>query len=141
MKNNSNFHRFDLVFSYWIYLWYVLYIFKFTTITPKFAIIIGIIENTILLLLISIYGSNIKTIIKFLIMMFIFKLLPYYYVKDTKININNIIITFILFFVYLIWIHINNVNFKVSMKDIFDSLINNKNKTPFMYFFKKFLNF
>ena len=36
----------DLIFSYWIYLWYILYIFKVLKYNPKLAIIFGMIKNT-----------------------------------------------------------------------------------------------
>jgi hypothetical protein len=43
--------RADLVFSYWIYLWYILYAFKITNFSPKFPLILGLIDNIIMLLL------------------------------------------------------------------------------------------
>ena len=40
--------RVDLVFSYWVYFWYVLYALKITNYSPKFPIILGLIDNIII---------------------------------------------------------------------------------------------
>jgi hypothetical protein len=42
--------RFDLVFSYWIFAWYLLYMAKIIKYSPKLVIVLGIIENTALLI-------------------------------------------------------------------------------------------
>ena len=47
--------RIDLVFSYWMFFWYILYAFKLTKYSPKFIIGLGIIENFIMLLLMFYY--------------------------------------------------------------------------------------
>ena len=39
--------RGDLVFSYWIYVWYLLYIFKLIKYSPKLPLILGLIDNVI----------------------------------------------------------------------------------------------
>ncbi len=44
-------YRFDLVFSYWIFVWWVLYELDWVHASPKLALIIGIIENIFLLFL------------------------------------------------------------------------------------------
>ena len=38
-------YRFDLVYSYWIFAWYLLYIFKIIPYNPKLVLIIGVVEN------------------------------------------------------------------------------------------------
>ena len=38
-------NRIDFVFSYWIFLWYILYEFKITQYNPKWALTFGLIEN------------------------------------------------------------------------------------------------
>ena len=54
----------DLIFSYWIFVWYLLYEFKIINNSPKLALIIGLITNTILLLLMIYYVNNIYNILK-----------------------------------------------------------------------------
>lgn len=44
-------YRFDLVFSYWIFAWWILYELGWVYASPKLALILGIIENVFLLFL------------------------------------------------------------------------------------------
>ena len=41
----------DLILSYWLFIWYILYIIGFTNNSPKLFLIIAILENFILLIL------------------------------------------------------------------------------------------
>ena len=59
--------RFDFVFSYWIFAWYLLYMAKIVQPSPKLVILLGIIENTALLLGMILYGSNLRTISSFIL--------------------------------------------------------------------------
>jgi hypothetical protein len=118
----------DLIFSYWIYLWFILYIFKLTNYSPKFIFIIGLIEN-ILLGIVSFYKKS-KTTIKFLIMMSLMKIIPFYFVRNAPIRMIDIYFTIVLFILYIIWLHINNETFSKIQKMIFYSIVNGENKTP-----------
>ena len=65
----------DLIFSYWIYLWYILYIFKVVKYNPKLAIICGMIENLVIFLLMCIYNTKQILVVLFIIMFVILKLM------------------------------------------------------------------
>ena len=54
--------RADLVFSYWIYIWFILYEFNFIEYSPKFPLILGVIDNLIMLFLMILYGTSRRTI-------------------------------------------------------------------------------
>ena len=49
--------RADLVFSYWIFVWYLLYIFKVTSYNPKLYLLLGLIENLAYLFLMIYYNN------------------------------------------------------------------------------------
>ena len=129
--------RADLVFSYWIFTWYLLYISKIVNYNPKFAILIGIIDNTIMLLMMIYFGSNMYTIFMFIIINTFLKIVPYYTLWNKKIERKDIIVTLFLFIIFIIWLYINNQNLTKNYKEIIDSLIHNKNKTPALYFISK----
>ena len=57
----------DLVFSYWIYVWYVLYVFKLIQYSPKLALILGLIDNIFMFIMMLLYGTSKKTIVYFII--------------------------------------------------------------------------
>jgi len=129
--------RADLVFSYWIYLWYILYAFKITDFSPKFPLIIGLIDNIIMLLLMLVYGTSRETIFYFLIINTLIKVVPLYYLRNEPIKLNDIYFTVFLFIVFVGWLHLNKQSLVGNLKVIHDSLIYGQNKTPFMSILNK----
>ena len=129
--------RADLVFSYWIYLWYLLYVFKFINYSPKFPLILGLIDNIIMFILMLLYGTSGRTILYFVIINTFIKVVPLYYLKNESIKMTDIYITFGLFTVFIIWLHLNKQNLFGNIKLIYDSLLYGKNQTPFMAFINK----
>jgi hypothetical protein len=126
--------RADLVFSYWIYAWYILYACKITTYSPKFPLLLGLIDNIILLMLMLFYGTSNKTIFYFIVINTIIKGIPLYYLKEEPIKPKDILFTIALFFVFIIWLHMNRQSLMGNLKLIYDSLLYGQNKTPFMSF-------
>jgi hypothetical protein len=129
--------RVDLVFSYWISLWYVLYILQIVDYSPKFAIGLGIIENFIMLWFMLYFGTKITAIIMFIIINTVIKIIPYYTLKRENIKIKDILFTLFLFIIFIFWLHINKQSLTGNLKLIYDSLIYSKNKTPLMNLFQK----
>jgi len=129
--------RADLVFSYWIYVWYLLYAFKFTTYSPKFALIFGVIDNIIMLINMLLYGTSRRTIAYFIIINTLIKVLPLYYLRNETIQMKDVYFTGVLFLVFIIWLHMNEQSLVGNMKLIHDSLLYGKDKTPFMALLKQ----
>jgi len=129
--------RFDLVFSYWIFAWYLLYMAKIISYKPKLAILLGIIDNTIMLLGMILYGSNLRTILSFITINVFIKLLPYYSLRHETIRISDWKPTIIVFLIYCFWLYLNKENLTGNYKKVFDSLIHNRDDTPVMQLFKK----
>lgn len=132
--------RADLVFSYWIYLWFILYYLNITTFNPKLAIILGVIDNAIMLFLMMIFGTSNRTIMYFIIINTLIKIIPLYYLRNKAINLSDIYFTFILFLIFIIWLHINSQSLVGNIKLVYESLLYGKNKTPFMDFLQKIKN-
>lgn len=102
-------YRFDLVFSYWIFTWFLLYYFKIIQYSPKLALCISIIENVILFC-VMLFISNVSwmVLVKFLLINTIIKIIPIYLVWKDEINwLQDIIKILSLFFVYVIWVYLN----------------------------------
>lgn len=129
--------RFDLVFSYWIYVWYLLYTFKITNYSPKFFLIIGLIDNFFMLIMMLLYGTSRKTIFYFIIINTIIKVIPLYYLKNEKIKMKDIYFSFVLFIIFVLWLYINKQSLIGNIKLVHDSLIYGKDNTPFMNLLKK----
>jgi len=118
--------RIDFIFSYWIFIWYLLYIKQLTNINPKFALICGLIENIIIMLLMIIYKTNYKLFIEFIIMFIILKIIPLYTIT-TSIKLYDIYYTIGIFIIYLIWMILNKQTLNSFIKNIIDIIIYNKN--------------
>jgi hypothetical protein len=127
----------DLVFSYWIYVWYLLYAVKLTTYSPKFPLILGVLDNAIMLIFMLVYGTSRRTIFYFIIINTLIKVMPLYYLRNEPIKMKDIGFTILLFIVFILWLHINNQSLFGNVKLIHDSLLYGKDKTPFMAFIKK----
>jgi hypothetical protein len=121
--------RVDFILSYWIFTWYILYIIKIISYSPKLIIMLGIFENLITLIIMILYGSNCKTIIYFIIINIIIKVIPFYTIRNDKIKLRDIYSTIILILIYLLWVKINGESVIKYYKKILDSLIHNKNDT------------
>ena len=124
--------RGDLVFSYWIFVWYILYKFKLTKYSPKFALLFGIIDNIIMLFLMIWFGSNKRTIFYFILINSLIKVLPYYTLIKDKIKLSDIYFTCLLLLIFVLWLHINKQSLIGNIKLIHNSLLYNKNETPFL---------
>lgn len=121
-----------MVFSYWILLWFILYYFKLTSFSPKFAITVGIFENIVLFIFMLLWGTSTRTIIWFVIINTLIKILPFYYLRNESYNLKDIYFTFALFVLFIGWLHINKQSLVGNAKLIYDSLIYGKSNTPIM---------
>lgn len=129
--------RGDLVFSYWIYTWFILYELKFTEYSPKFPLILGVIDNLIMLILMILYGTSRRTIFYFVVINTLIKVLPLYYLRDESIKLTDVYFTCGLFIVFVFWLHVNKQSLVGNIKLIYDSLLYGKDQTPFMALLKK----
>jgi hypothetical protein len=130
----------DLVFSYWIYIWFLLYLFKIINFSPKFPLIIGLIDNIIMLIMMFLYGTNYITILYFIVINTLIKIIPLYYLWREHIKLKDIYFTVILAFVFILWLHINKKSLIGNIKVIHDSLLYSENKTPFISLMNKIKN-
>ena len=114
-----------LIFSYWIFAWYILYEFKFIKYSPKLALIIGLISNTTLLLLMIFYNNSIINILLFCLVQLFIKIIPLWRLRNNKIyDLKSLVILFI---IYMVWLFINNTNIYLLNKIKMDKIKNNIN--------------
>jgi hypothetical protein len=111
--------RVDFIFSYWIFIWYLLYYFKFIKYSPKWALTFGIIQNLLLLYLLIFYNSWVNALAFCLLNTFI-KIIPLWTLRNENYNISGIFYFIILYAIYLVWLKINRVELKhVSPDEIY----------------------
>jgi len=130
-------NRIDFIFSYWIFVWYLLYEFKIINDNPKIALTIALIENIIGLFLMIYYSNSLNHIASFIIIMFLIKIIPLWRLRNIDHEINSLYIMIFLFIIFLLWLSVNNINIIEYHKEKLNSIINNKTFGPFMDFFDK----
>lgn len=125
--------RFDLVFSYWIFIWFLLYLLKIVPYSPKFVIILGIIENIFVFMYMIYNKTELYNIIKFIIINIFIKIIPLLLVWKDKIIKRDIYATIILFLIYLLWLFYNRLEIYNVYKNLLDPYIfNNSSGKTFL---------
>jgi hypothetical protein len=110
--NNTARYRygFDLLFSNWIFVWYLLYIFCIVPVSPKLAIIVALIINAITFLVMIYIKRPIIELVLFIMVQTVIKIIPLYTLRNIKIDFvkdfQNIIFVAL---IYLLWLHINKI--------------------------------
>lgn len=129
--------RSDFVFSYWLFAWFLIYYWwsvtktKTTTIlhlyNPKFALILGVFENILMMFLLLYTQSSIYKITKFIFINVFLKAIPLYLLWNTEIQWwGDIYFTVFIFLVYLGWLYINNLSLGMSYKNLMDAYLHDK---------------
>ena len=127
--------RFDYIFSYWIFVSWILYEMKVIKYNPKILLIIGIIVN-LFHLLIKIKNEKYCSTPSFIIINFIIKIIPLISVWNTEMNIKEeLLFGLVLLIFYLIWLYLNNKMIILEMKFLTDK--NSEMIPPFEYYFEK----
>ena len=133
--------RFDFHFSYWIFLWFLLYILKVVTVSPLFALWLATVyQIAVIFVLIT---NNSYHFFDVLLLIFsglvVIKLMPIGYLlkydnKNRKINKQDVLWTFILMGLYLVWIEINGLNYLSYLKN---QWIEKRINTPAVNYLRK----
>jgi hypothetical protein len=127
--------RFDFFFSYWIFVWYVFYELRLISYNPQGALMFALLLNVVLLPF-MLYDSYSYTIC-FFIIIFLFKIIPLWRLKNTMYTKKDVYASIILFMIYMVWILVNKVNiFSITLLQI-DNIKKNKPIGPMMYLFCK----
>jgi hypothetical protein len=130
--------RYDLVFSYWILVWWMLYICRLTGhYNPKFLLILGIIENLVVIFAMIYYQTKSYLIFLFILIFIFIKIIPLYIIRNSIIQINDIYASILLFSIYLLWLHLNHIPLNFFTKKMHDFIIKNKNIFPTMQLIMK----
>lgn len=145
--------RFGYFFSYWIVSWFVIYYLVVKTnfiinkkpvipseykqyitenLNPKLALFIALFENIIIFLWLFANNVNMSVLIKYLIMIMIFKVIPLFLLKDDIIKMPyDLIPVSSLFVIYMIYLTLYNQTVYKIYKTSNAYLVKGENKTPF----------
>lgn len=127
--------RLDFIFSYWILIWFIAYFVKFTTFSPKFVFLIGMLENIGVMLFLIHKNTSLKSVFYFFLVVLITKLLPLYFMRNETIKRGDVIFAFALFALYNAWLFINNRNFININMEAIDSMAHDRHDMPMLKLF------
>lgn len=99
--------RLDYVFSYWIFLSYVLYYFRINPYNPKHALIVALVVNC---LQIFIRKMSPIRLFLFVFLVIVLKLIPIYTLRKTAVSQDDDLFHIGMFIVYIIWLVLNGVD-------------------------------
>ena len=111
------------LFSTWVFIWFVLYYFKFVSYSPKFWIIF-ITTYALSSIMYMIYIQlNISYIFVIIILTMISKVIPLYLIKNDSMIIKDILLGFLLGIIYLFWLYFLNEDvFTIYFVYMFDDI-------------------
>jgi hypothetical protein len=132
--------RFDFVFSYWIFAWFILYELKIIQFNPKIALIMALITTIIEVFMMIYFSNSFFNIFLFSFINFIMKVLPLWILRKSEYKIIDVYAFIGLFIIYLVWLFINHVNIKKEIPIITDRIKHNKPVGPFMYYASQFFS-
>jgi len=130
--------RFDFVFSYWIFAWYMLFAAGITTYSPKVFLIISVSVNVLIFLLMLYYKNSLIYILLFVAANFIIKVIPILLIHHITIKPRDYYAGAGLFVIYNIWLLVNGTSFVEIIKNQYDAVIKNDARTPFMSYALQF---
>jgi hypothetical protein len=127
--------RIDFIFSYWLFAWYLLYMARITTYSPKFGLIIALIEAVISFALLK--TANSFTKFSTIIIVSCIKILPLITLWREPIRQRDIWVLFVWFVIYNGWLGVHGETMPSVYKKIQVLLDKNTDELPFMYILSK----
>ena len=131
--------RFDFVFSYWIFTWYLLYEFRVTTYNPKIALVVSILENIILFSIMFYMNQSWIHLITFIFINTVIKFIPLWRLRNTSYRWKDVYAFIVLFMIYVGWLYVNDQITTFNMKAGLQKLEKNEPVGPFTYYVDKYL--
>ena len=112
----------DFIFSYWIFVWVILYLSNIVTISPKLWLIAALFENIISIFFML--DSTFYYIFRFIFINFWIKLIPLYLLRNEPIHKVNVVYSGIIFIIYILWLFINGQTVYTIYKMLYNAQLN-----------------
>jgi len=119
--------RFDYVFSYWIFLSYILFYFQILHYNPKYIIIAALFFTCIQILFFLWRGMNPVRLGIFLIINMMIKVIPLYTIWNKPVKPNDHLFYLGMFVFYISWLYSNDVDLKEIIQSYFSYNTNTDN--------------
>jgi hypothetical protein len=103
-----------LIFSNWIFVWFILYVLRVIPFNPTVAFVISIFMILFEIIMLLSYGTNQYNITKFIIINVLLKFIPLlimWYISDLHISLKDFNFGLSLFIFYLVYLYLNDETF------------------------------
>jgi len=119
----------DLLFSNWVFIWFILYLCKIIPYSPKLIILIGFL--VVIGILFYLFNNNASkyNILKFITLNLFMKAIPLIILYNDLIIYDDFIFSTFIFIIYLLWLEINDNSFFKIYSKLIDNYINNRTNT------------
>ena len=130
----------DLLFSFWVLVWYILYVFEITIYNPKIWIIF-ILFGVFIISCILLYNKKYVALMIFIAFNIIIKVIPLWTLRNSTIFIHDFFVGLFLFIIYNFWLLYNNETLYTIYNKLTNSLLYDKEyNTSIMYFLNSIKN-
>ncbi len=138
----GDFLRLDFIFSYWIFVWFFLYIGGIVKASPKLGIVVGILENLAAVLIFAANDISWTTIAYFIGINVILKGIPYYIVRRDSIVPQDFINLLAVFAVYCLWLWINKTDGLQAYRELMNGFLERPGgkKSALRYWFENWVS-
>jgi len=134
----------DLLFSYWVFVWFILFFFSKgfpkkatafiqTHLCPLLAFYLAILFSFFEFAYVLIKNPQIEIILKYLFMMFTIKVLPIYWMISNGYTVhlfNDVLVLFLILIVYNLHLHLQGTNIFRIYQATEQAITTGQNKTP-----------
>jgi hypothetical protein len=135
MEKEISQNRPDLIFSYWILVWYLLYITKLVPYNPVYLFYVGISLACIQIAIMFAYHKSFAYISSFLLATLILKGIPIYTIYKRKTTYTDVFLMIGLVVLYLCWLKTNDKNLKRFFIEFVTPDVNGRKSFPINNFF------
>jgi len=110
----------SFTFSYWSFVWFILFILKIIPYSPKLIFIIEIIIISLMFFI----PMNAYKMIKFFTINVFIKGIPLWIIRKTKITKKDVLFSILVFICYLLWLYANNTSITNIYTMIYSHYVN-----------------
>jgi hypothetical protein len=132
--------RLDMIPSNWIFAWFILFYFKIIEYNPKLALTLAIIINTIQIFVMIHFKNSFINILILSTVVLSMKIIPLWFLRKTKYELNQILYIFVFLIVYSFWLFINGETLYSFFNKAYNDTKQNRSFGPMIPFIKRLIN-
>jgi hypothetical protein len=148
-RDKHGYIRPDFLFSYWVYIWFVIYAFILNypetkwnkyiinNFNPLLALYVALFENLVVFAIVIVYNPEFWLLIKYIAMLLLIKIMPIYILRNTDISwAHDVKYLAYLFLIYNLYLYLEDTDIFSIYNTSVISLLKNQDRTPMMSIFK-----